>query len=113
MVSETAGSGLNFIPKEAGAYRLEAWLDVDGEQRPWIYTSPIYFKTPDPAGAQRPPTDLAATVEVHKDISYVAGKEADADKHKLNIYVPKDKKNPPVLLFVHSGSLRSRDRSPY
>jgi acetyl esterase/lipase len=113
VVSEVSGSGLNFIPKEAGAYRLEAWLDVDGEQRPWIYTSPIYFKTPDPAGAQRAPTDLTANVEVHKDISYVDGKEADADKHKLDVYVPKDKKSPAVLVFVHGGSWRSGDRSRY
>jgi hypothetical protein len=30
--------------KEAGAYRLEAWLKLDGEWRPWIYANPIYVK---------------------------------------------------------------------
>jgi hypothetical protein len=30
--------------KEPGAYRLEAWLTLDGEQRPWIYSNPIYVK---------------------------------------------------------------------
>src|SRR5260370_24231672 len=113
MVSETAGSGLNFMPREAGASRLEAWRDVDGEQVPWICTNPIYCRAPDPAAGQRPATDLAATVDVHKDISYVDGKEADADKHKLDIYVPKDKKNPAVLVFLHGGSWRSGDRSRY
>jgi hypothetical protein len=29
---------------EAGVYRAEIWLDIDGEQRPWIYTNPIRIK---------------------------------------------------------------------
>jgi acetyl esterase/lipase len=113
VVSETHGSGLNFIPKEAGPYRLEAWLEVDGEERPWIYTSPIYLKAQEPGGLKLPPTDLAANVEVHKDIAYVEGKEADADKHRLDVYVPKGKKNVAVLVFLHGGSWRSGDRSRY
>jgi hypothetical protein len=31
-----------FTVKEAGAYRLEAWLELDGELRPWIFANPIY-----------------------------------------------------------------------
>ena len=27
---------------DAGAYRVEVWLPVDGEKRPWIYSNPIY-----------------------------------------------------------------------
>ena len=33
-----------FTPKETGAYRLEAWLQLDGERRPWIFSNPIYVK---------------------------------------------------------------------
>jgi hypothetical protein len=33
-----------FAPKEPGAYRLEAWLRLDGELRPWIFGNPIYVK---------------------------------------------------------------------
>jgi len=33
-----------FTPKVAGAYRLEAWLQLDGEWRPWIFANPIYVK---------------------------------------------------------------------
>jgi hypothetical protein len=29
---------------EAGAYRLEAWLTLDGELRPWIFANPIYVR---------------------------------------------------------------------
>lgn len=111
VISETEGSSLTYIPKETGAYRLEAWLAVDGEERPWIYASPIYLKPPEQL--HRPPTDLAPTVEAHKDITYVDGKPEDAAKHKLDIYAPKDKTNLPVLVFYHGGSWRSGDRSNY
>ena len=33
-----------FTVKEAGAYRLEAWLELDGELRPWIFANPIYVR---------------------------------------------------------------------
>lgn len=33
-----------FAVKEAGAYRLEAWLKLDGEYRPWLFANPIYVK---------------------------------------------------------------------
>jgi hypothetical protein len=33
-----------FDVKERGAYRLEAWLTLDGELRPWIFSNPIYVR---------------------------------------------------------------------
>jgi hypothetical protein len=33
-----------FAVKEAGAYRLEAWLKLDGEWRPWVFSNPVYVK---------------------------------------------------------------------
>jgi hypothetical protein len=30
--------------KEAGAYRLEAWLKLDDEWRPWIFGNPVYVR---------------------------------------------------------------------
>jgi hypothetical protein len=45
MVIKTAeGRILEFEPKEAGVYRLEAWLSAGGELRPWIYSNPIYVR---------------------------------------------------------------------
>jgi hypothetical protein len=35
---------LEYAPKEAGAYRLEAWLKLDGELRPWLFANPIYAR---------------------------------------------------------------------
>ena len=37
-------SEFEFAVKEPGAYRLEAWLELDGEFRPWIFSNPIYVK---------------------------------------------------------------------
>jgi hypothetical protein len=30
--------------KEPGVYRLEAWLRLDGESRPWIFANPVYVR---------------------------------------------------------------------
>jgi hypothetical protein len=35
---------MDFNVKKSGVYRVEAWLEVDGEQRPWIYSNPIYVR---------------------------------------------------------------------
>jgi len=37
-------SDFEFAPKTPGAYRLEAWLRLDGELRPWIFANPIYVR---------------------------------------------------------------------
>jgi hypothetical protein len=33
-----------FAVESPGVYRIEAWLTLDGEQRPWIYSNPIYVR---------------------------------------------------------------------
>lgn len=44
-MAETAGkANVEFPVTEPGAYRLEAWLTLDGEPRPWIFTNPIYIR---------------------------------------------------------------------
>jgi hypothetical protein len=37
-------SDFEFDLKEPGAYRLEAWLTLDGEWRAWIFANPIYVR---------------------------------------------------------------------
>ncbi len=37
-------AGFAFDVKEPGAYRLEVWLTLDGELRPWIFSNPIYVR---------------------------------------------------------------------
>jgi hypothetical protein len=33
-----------YAPTEPGAYRLEAWLRLDGEWRPWVFANPVYVR---------------------------------------------------------------------
>ncbi len=107
-VAEAESSDFSYEVKEQGAYRLEASLSADGEDRPWIYSNPIYVgKAP---SLTLPPVRMSADVEIHKDIAYAGD---DLPKHKLDVYIPKDKKNFPVMVFFHGGGWKSGDRSEY
>jgi hypothetical protein len=33
-----------YTVESPGVYRLEGWLKIDGEDRPWIYANPIYVR---------------------------------------------------------------------
>ncbi len=37
-------SEFEFVVKDTGAYRLEAWLKLDGEYRPWILANSVYVR---------------------------------------------------------------------
>jgi acetyl esterase/lipase len=61
---------------------------------------------------------VSQKVEVRRDIIYTGGDSSDGsdpagDKHKLDLYLPKDQRNFPVLVFIHGGSWRSGDRNLY
>jgi acetyl esterase/lipase len=59
------------------------------------------------------PADRPFAVEVIKDLAYNDARDADADKHKLDLYLPKGRKDFPVLFFVHGGTWRSGDKAIY
>ncbi|HWQ32664.1 MAG TPA: histidinol phosphatase [Blastocatellia bacterium] len=40
-IAETKGREMRQMIPEPGTYRAEVWLEIDGEERPWIYASPI------------------------------------------------------------------------
>jgi len=44
VVKDTNTADFSFKVKEPGVYRLEAWVATDGEERPWIYSNPIYIR---------------------------------------------------------------------
>ena len=44
VVAESDGDTFEHEVGSAAVYRLEAWLKVDGEDRPWIYANPIYVR---------------------------------------------------------------------
>ena len=116
VVQETTGTNLTFETKDAGAYRVEARLVVGGEERSWIFSSPVYLRSPDllELAMLLPTSKLSAEVEKHPDITYFAeGAEGSTDKHKLDIYNLKGKSNAPVLFFVHGGAWKTGDRSHY
>ncbi len=113
VIAEAKDSRFQYTVKEEGAYRLEAWLTIDGEDRPWIFANPIFVAKADPL--RLPPTEISPAVTVKKDLPYTQGKPEDAAKHKLDVYSPATpvEGGAPVLFFVHGGSWRSGDRSNY
>ena len=113
VVQEATGTNLTFVAKDPGPYRLEAWLTVDGEDRPWIYSNPVFLRAPSLSDLRLPSRELSPNVEAKSDLDYTEGQPEDANKHKLDLYLPKDKKLSPVFLFIHGGAWRSGDRAQY
>ena len=62
-------------------------------------------------GIGAPPADEA--FERHADIAYRTDKDADKERHTLDLYTPKGKKDFPVVLFVHGGSWKSGSKNLY
>jgi hypothetical protein len=44
VISTTEAREITLPHVAAGVYRVEAWLEADGEMRPWIYSNPIYVR---------------------------------------------------------------------
>jgi acetyl esterase/lipase len=107
-VVEDDGRRLSYTVKKPGDYKVDAYLDAGGEKVLWISSSPIHVGGPPdlalPVGA------ISDEVEVHRGIPYL---DDGADKHKLDLYLPKGKTNFPMVVFFHGGSWRSGDRSIY
>jgi acetyl esterase/lipase len=61
-----------------------------------------------PARAEQP-----GEVEAVKDVAYHDGPDADPVKHRLDLYLPKGRKDFPVLFFVHGGAWKSGDKKTY
>jgi len=47
--------------------------------------------------------DTKAAVETHTNLTYFSGEGADKYRHRLDLYVPKGKRDVPVMMFVHGG----------
>jgi len=52
-------------------------------------------------------------VEITTDIAYRNDKDAHKTRHKLDVYVPKGKKDFPVLFFVHGGAWALGDKMTF
>lgn len=110
---EQTGERVTFETKSSGTYRVEAWLEADGDERPWIYSNPVYLKFPDIFSIPLPSLETKPNVEVVKDIKYTSPSDLEENKHKLDLYIPKGKQLAPVLFFIHGGAWVSGDRSQY
>jgi acetyl esterase/lipase len=65
-------------------------------------------------GISAPPAeDKVEHFERHANIAYRTDKDADKERHTLDVYTPKGKKDFPVVLFVHGGSWRSGNKNLY
>jgi acetyl esterase/lipase len=115
VIAETNGTNLTFRAKLPGAYRLEAWLEVAGEWRPWIYANPVYLEEQSLFNLPLPDATESPRVAVQKDIVYIDGLPEHLAKHKLDLYVPRGAAAAPapVFLFVHGGAWRTGDRDLY
>jgi dipeptidyl aminopeptidase/acylaminoacyl peptidase len=54
-----------------------------------------------------------AKVREKKDVAYHDGKDADARKHKLDLYLPETDKPFPVMMWIHGGGWKAGDRALY
>lgn len=43
-IAEATSDRLEHPVAERGVYRVEGWLTLDGEERPWVYSNPIYVR---------------------------------------------------------------------
>jgi acetyl esterase/lipase len=111
VAAQAEDSKFSYTAKEEGVYRLEASLSAGGRDWLWIVSNPIYVGGT--ADLRIPSAAVPPEVELRAGIDYTDGAEADADKHRLDLYLPKGKTNFPVLFFVHGGSWRTGDRSLY
>ena len=101
---------LEFPNAKPGDYRLEADLEAAGKTYPWIRTAEIHF---DNSPRQSLPGFQFndPTVDIIRDIAYVDG-SANV-KQKLDLYLPKNKRNFPVFVFYHGGGWTTGDRAIY
>lgn len=44
VIAEHSGESWEHELTERGVYRVEGWLEVGGEERPWIYANPVYVR---------------------------------------------------------------------
>lgn len=113
LLHQAAGSTVTWQAQEPGAYRVEAWLEIAGELRPWIYSNAIRLARPDAGLLALPSQQLDDSVEAVQDVAYFAGAPEDAEKHRLDIYRPRGAARRPVLFFAHGGAWVRGDRKQY
>lgn len=52
-------------------------------------------------------------VEAHEGLAYYDGPDASKVRHSLDLFVPKDKKDFPVVLFIHGGAWKHGSKDDF
>ena len=75
-----------------------------------VFSTPFASATPPDAGR---PAEMGKKYEVRdvRDVAYVEGKGADPVRHKLDLFLPKGKKDYPTIVFIHGGCWSFGDKS--
>jgi acetyl esterase/lipase len=108
IVANETSQQFTYAVSQPGDYTVSVALDIGGSEMLWISSSPIHVVGP--PNLALPIGPISDEVDVHRGIAYI---DDGADKHKLDLFLPKGKTNFPVVVFFHGGSWRSGDRSIY
>jgi acetyl esterase/lipase len=74
----------------------------------------LFPTTAPPAQPASPARDHDAfDVQVVKNVAYVEGRDADPERHRLDLYVPKGQKDFSVLLFAHGGGWKNGNKEQF
>lgn len=79
----------------------------------FFLTTVLVFVSTATADSSVPGKSDKFEVTTLKDIAYNDAPNADPVKHKLDLYLPRNHKDFPVLFFVHGGAWRFGDRKTY
>lgn len=55
----------------------------------------------------------APRVIVRRDVAYYRGRDADPVRHRLDLFLPADRRDFPVLVFIHGGAWMFGDKSTF
>lgn len=66
-----------------------------------------------PAGEKKDDTRRQFKVKVEKGVSYNDAKDADEERHTLDIYAPEGFKDAPILIHVHGGGWNRGDKKSF
>jgi acetyl esterase/lipase len=75
--------------------------------------APAQDNKPEAAPAIQPPAAEPLAVTKTANNAYRDDKDADPERHRLDVYAPKDRKGFPVLFFVHGGTWKSGSKNLY
>src|SRR5262245_10302774 len=71
----------------------------------------VVFSVAAPAGTPKTAGAETYAVRVVRDVAYLQGARYADDKDKLDIYLPEDRRNPPVIVSYYGNQLMGGDKS--